>query len=327
MHSLWLDLPQKSRGPREEPRSGGNAPNAVRTMTAAATPAARRTPLHAVRLLLKLVQFEHTIFALPFAYAGALIAASGNPGWSRIAWITLAMAAARSCAFALNRLIDRAIDSRNPRTAQRPSVTGEVTTPAMLALAAVAALLLVLAAANLNTLCLKLCPIPLALFILYPYCKRFTLLAHFVLGAGIAGAPVGGFLAVRGEWDTPAILLGLCVLFWMGGLDILYALQDVDIDRAQHLHSVPSRLGIQNAFYVSDASHAVCAALLVATGIAAHLAWPYWLGAAAGIALLVYEHSLVSPTDFSRVNRAFFTVNSYFAVAVFCGVLAAVALH
>lgn len=285
------------------------------------------TPLQPVRTLLKLVQFEHTIFALPFAYAGALIAARGNPGWSTLAWITLAMAAARSCAFALNRLIDRGVDSRNPRTATRPSVTGEVTTVAMLALAIIAALLLVLAAANLNRLCLILCPIPLALFVLYPYTKRFTAAAHFVLGAGIAGAPVGGFLAVRGAWDTPAILLGFCVLFWMGGLDILYALQDVAVDRAQGLHSVPSRLGIRNAFHVSDAAHAVCAALLLATGAAAHLAWPYWLGAAAGIALLVYEHSLVSPTDFSRVNRAFFTVNSYFAVAVFCGVLAAVATH
>jgi 4-hydroxybenzoate polyprenyltransferase len=283
--------------------------------------------LHAVRVLLRLVQFEHTIFALPFAYAGALIAAHGNPGWSRIGWITLAMAAARSCAFALNRLIDRGIDSRNPRTAMRPSVTGEVTVPAMVALAAVAALLLVLAAANLNRLCLVLCPIPLALFVLYPYCKRFTFLAHFVLGAGIAGAPVGGFLAVSGAWALPAVLLGICVLFWMGGLDILYALQDIEIDRAQGLHSVPARLGLHNAFYVSDLSHAITAVFLVLTGVAAHLSWPYFIGAAAGIALLVYEHSLVSPRDFSRVNRAFFTVNSYFAVAVFCGVLAAVVVH
>lgn len=284
-------------------------------------------PLHAVGVLLRLVQFEHTIFALPFAYAGALIAAHGNPGWARVGWIALAMAAARSCAFALNRLIDRGIDSRNPRTASRPSVTGEVTVPAMLGLAALTAALLVLAAASLNRLCLELCPIPLALFVLYPYCKRFTFLAHYVLGAGIAGAPVGGFLAVRGAWDLPAVLLGLSVLFWMGGLDILYALQDVAVDRAQGLHSVPARLGVRNAFYVSDASHVLTAAFLVATGVAAHLSWPYFIGAAAGIALLVYEHSLVSPTDFSRVNRAFFTVNSYFAIAVFAGVLASVVVH
>ena len=285
------------------------------------------SPLQSLAVLARLVQLEHTIFALPFAYAGALIAAHGNPGWTRIAWIALAMASARSCAFALNRLIDRRIDARNPRTASRPSVTGEVTVPAMAALAAISALLLVLAAASLNRLCLELCPIPLALFVLYPYTKRFTFLAHFVLGAGIAGAPVGGFLAVRGAWDLPAVLLGLCVLFWMGGLDILYALQDIDVDRAQGLHSVPSRLGLHNAFYVSDASHVVTAVLLVLTGVAAHLSWPYFVGAAAGIALLVYEHSLVSPRDFSRVNRAFFTVNSYFAVAVFAGVLAAVAVH
>jgi 4-hydroxybenzoate polyprenyltransferase len=296
-------------------------------LTAATARRPSSSPLHSVRVLLRLVQFEHTIFALPFAYAGALIAANGNPGWARIAWITLAMAGARSCAFALNRLIDRTIDSRNPRTATRPSVTGEVTVPAMLTLALIAAAALTLAAANLNRLCLVLCPIPLALFVLYPYCKRFTALAHFVLGAGIAGAPVGVFLAVRGAWDLPAVLLGLTVLFWMGGLDILYALQDVDVDRAQDLHSVPSRLGVQRAFLVSDASHLLTAIFLVATGIAAHLAWPFYAGVAAGIALLVYEHSLVSPTDFSRVDRAFFTVNSYFAVAVFCGVLAAVAIH
>jgi 4-hydroxybenzoate polyprenyltransferase len=237
------------------------------------------------------------------------------------------MVGARSCAFALNRLIDRGIDSRNPRTAMRPSVTGEVSVAAMAGLAVLSALLLVLAAASLNRLCLVLCPIPLALFVLYPYTKRFTFLAHFVLGAGIAGAPVGGFLAVRGAWDLPAVLLGLCVLFWMGGLDILYALQDIEVDRTQGLHSVPSRLGLSNAFLVSDASHVVCAGFLVATGVAAHLSWPYFVGAAAGIALLVYEHSLVSPRDFTRVNRAFFTVNSYFAMAVFIGVLAAVALH
>jgi 4-hydroxybenzoate polyprenyltransferase len=285
------------------------------------------SPLRAVRTLLRLVQFEHTIFALPFAYAGALIAAHGNPGWSRIGWIALAMAGARSCAFALNRLIDRGIDALNPRTASRPSVTGEVTVGAMIGLAAISAALLVLAAANLNRLCLVLCPIPLALFVLYPYCKRFTWLAHFVLGAGIAGAPVGGFLAVRGAWDLPAVLLGLSVLFWMGGLDILYGLQDIEVDRAQGLHSVPSRFSLGNAFLISDAAHVLCAAFLVATGVAAQLAWPFFVGAAAGIALLVYEHSLVSPRDFSKVNRAFFTVNSYFAVAVFCGVLLAVAVH
>lgn len=283
------------------------------------------SPVQTVRVLLRLVQFEHTIFALPFAYAGALMAAHGNPGWARAGWIALAMAGARSCAFALNRLIDRGIDALNPRTAMRPSVTGEVTTVGMAALAVIAALLLVLAAANLNRLCLVLAPIPLALFVLYPYCKRFTWLAHFVLGAGIAGAPVGGFLAVRGAWSPSAVLLGLTVLFWMGGLDILYALQDIDVDRAHGLHSVPARFALPRAFLISDLSHVLAGAFLVATGIAAHLAWPYYAGAAGGIALLVYEHSLVSPRDFSRVNRAFFTVNSYFAVAVFAGVLAAVA--
>jgi 4-hydroxybenzoate polyprenyltransferase len=279
-----------------------------------------------LRTLLRLVQFEHTIFALPFAYSGAVIAAHGFPGWARLWWITLAMAGARSCAFALNRLIDREIDARNPRTAARPSVTGEVSTAGMVGLAVVAAAALVLAASQLNRLCLELSPIPLLLFVVYPYAKRVTWLAHFVLGSATAGAPVGGWIAVTGRWDEPAVLLGVTVLTWMAGFDILYALQDIDVDRAQGLHSVPARFSLPTAFLISDGAHVATAALLVLSGLAAGLGWPFFVAAVAGIALLVYEHSLVSPRDFSRINRAFFTVNSYFAVVVLAGAVAAVAL-
>lgn len=280
-----------------------------------------------VRILLRLVQFEHTVFALPFAFTGAVLAAHGFPGWGRLALITLAMASARSCAFGLNRLIDREIDARNPRTAARPSVTGEATTPAMLALVLVSATLLVASAAGLNRLCVLLAPVPLVLFVIYPYCKRFTWLAHAVLGAATAGAPVGGWLAVTGTWQVPATLLGLCVLFWMAGFDILYALQDVEHDRAHGLHSVPQRFGVGRSLLISDAAHVLTAAFLVAFGVAAGVDWPFFVAALAAVGLLVYEHVIVSATDLSRINRAFFTVNSYFAVVVLAGALSATALQ
>jgi 4-hydroxybenzoate polyprenyltransferase len=279
-----------------------------------------------LRVLARLVQFEHTIFALPFAYTGAVLAADGFPGWRTLFWITVAMAAARSAAFALNRLIDREVDARNPRTAARPSVTGEVSITAMVGLALVCGGALFVAAAQLNRLCVVLAPIPLALFVVYPYTKRFTWLAHAVLGLAIAGAPVGGWLAVSGTWQVPATLLGFCVLFWMAGLDILYALQDIDHDRAHGLHSVPQRFGVAPSLLISDGAHVLAAGFLVGAGVAAEVRWPFFLAAAVAMALLVYEHSLVRPGDLSRINRAFFTVNSYFAVVVFAGALGTVAL-
>jgi 4-hydroxybenzoate polyprenyltransferase len=282
-------------------------------------------PIRSLRVLLRLVQFEHTIFALPFAYVGAVVAAHGFPGWRALVWITVAMAGARTCAFGLNRLIDREIDARNPRTAMRPSVTGEVGPVAMAALAVAAALVLLLAASQLNRLCVELSPIPVALFVVYPYCKRFTWLAHVVLGTATAGAPVGGYLAVAGRWGAAAVVLGLVVVTWMAGFDILYALMDVEHDRANGLRSIPQRFGIARALLISDGFHVITAALLVVVGITASLRWPFFVFACVAIALLVYEHSLVSERDLSRINRAFFTVNSYFAVIVLCGAIVALA--
>lgn len=279
-----------------------------------------------VRTLARLVQIEHTIFALPFAYSGAVLAARGLPRLTTLLAITVAMAAARSCAFACNRLIDREIDARNPRTASRPSATGEVSVASMFLLAVGCAVVLVAAAATLNRLCLLLAPVPLVLFVVYPYCKRVTWLAHAVLGLAIAGAPVGGWIAVTGSWQAPATLFGLCVLFWMAGMDILYALQDMDHDRVAGLHSVPQRFGVPTSLLISDAAHVLTAGFLVAAGIAARVRYPFFIGAALAIVLLVYEHSLVRPSDLSRINRAFFTVNSFFAVAVFAGAIATEAL-
>lgn len=290
---------------------------------AAAAPTPAGT-LSRLRVLLRLVQFEHTLLALPFAYVGAVVGAHGFPGWAGLLWITVAMAGARTCAFALNRMIDREIDARNPRTAARPSVTGEVTVASMVGLALVAAGVLIVAATQLNRLCLVLAPIPVALFVLYPYCKRFTWLAHVVLGTSTAGAPVGGFLAVTGHWDSAAVLLGLVVVTWMAGFDILYALMDIDHDRAHGLHSIPQRFGIAPSLVISIAFHVTTAALLVAAGLAAHLGWPFFVLGGVAVGLLVYEHTLVTPRDLSRINRAFFTVNSWFAVAVLIGAVAAV---
>jgi 4-hydroxybenzoate polyprenyltransferase len=297
-------------------------------MTAPALPVAPsgRGRLHTARVLLRLVQFEHTIFALPFAYVGAVVAAHGFPGWATLLWITVAMAGARTCAFALNRLIDREIDARNPRTAMRPSVTGEVTPPAMALLAVGSAAVLALAASQLNLLCLALAPIPVALFVVYPYCKRFTWLAHVVLGTSTAGAPVGGYLAVTGRWDLAAVLLGLVVVTWMAGFDILYALMDMEHDRAHGLRSIPQRFGIPRSLLISDGFHVLTAGMLVAAGAVASLHWPFFVFAAAAIGLLIYEHTLVSATDLTRINRAFFTINSYFAIIVLLGTIAAVAI-
>jgi len=287
---------------------------------------APRGAVDRLRILLRLVAFEHTLLALPFAFVGAVVGAHGFPGWAAMLWITVAMAAARSCAFALNRLIDREIDQRNPRTATRPSATGEVTTAAMVGLAVIAGAVLVLAATGLNGLCVALAPIPVALFVLYPYCKRFTWLAHVVLGFSTAGAPVGGFLAVTGRWEAAAVLLGLVVVTWMAGFDILYALMDIDHDRANGLHSIPQQFGVAPSLLISIGFHVATAVLLVGSGLAAHLGWPFYVLAAAAVALLVYEHTLVTPRDLSRINRAFFTVNSWFAVVVLVGAVLAVAV-
>ncbi len=280
-----------------------------------------------LRVFWDLVRFEHTIFALPFAYIGMVLAAEGWPTWRQFFWITVAMAAARTLAFAVNRLADRAYDATNPRTANRPTVTGAISARAVSAYALAALALLELAAAMLGRLPLLLSPIAVAFLVGYSFTKRFTVLAHWVLGFTDALAVGGGWLAVRGSFfsadDLPAWLLMGAVTFWIAGFDLIYACQDVEHDRREGLHAWPARHGIASALRLAQLNHAAFIALLLAAGAAYGLGWPYYLAALATALMLVYEHRLVSPHDLSRVDVAFFNMNAYIAVTLFAGVFAA----
>lgn len=283
-----------------------------------------------LRIFLDMVRFEHTIFALPFAYLGMLLAANyplggaGRlPGLRQFFWITLAMAGARTFAFAINRHADRFYDARNPRTADRPIPTGRLSPGATLAYGALALLVLAIAAWQLNELTLKLLPGAIVLLVGYSYTKRFTWLSHWVLGATDGLAPAGAWVAVRAAVDPPAWLLWLAVTFWIAGFDLIYACQDTDFDRREGLHSVPARFGNAVALRLAQVNHVLTVILLAAVGGLMGLGWIYWLGVAAVAGLLVYEHSLVSPTDLSRVNLAFFTINGYIAVTIFAATLVA----
>ncbi len=280
-----------------------------------------------LRVFLDLVRFEHTIFALPFAYIGMVLAAEGLPTLWQFAWITVAMAAARTLAFAVNRLADRAYDATNPRTANRPTVTGAISTRTVALYALLALALLELAAAMLGRLPLLLSPISVAFLVGYSFTKRFTVLAHWVLGFTDALAVGGGWLAVRGTFfsadDLPAWLLMGAVTFWIAGFDLIYACQDVEHDRREGLHAWPARHGVASALRLARGNHVAFIALLVAAGVAYGLGWPYYVAAALTALMLVYEHGLVSPNDLSRVDVAFFNMNAYIAVTLFAGVFAA----
>ena len=283
-----------------------------------------------LRTFLDMVRFEHTIFALPFAYLGMVLAANlppvvgpRLPTLSQIVWITVAMAAARTLAFAVNRYADRAYDARNPRTANRPIPTGRLSPGATLGYGVAALLILALAAWQLNDLALKLLPGALVLLVGYSYTKRFTWLSHWILGATDGLAPAGAWVAVRAAVDLPAWLLWLAVTFWIAGFDLIYACQDTEFDRAEGLHSVPAHFGNAAALRLAQANHALTVLALAAVGGIMGLGWIYWVGMAGVAGLLVYEHSLVSPADLSRVNVAFFNVNGYIAIIIFAATLAA----
>ena len=283
--------------------------------------------MKAIRAFLELIKFEHTIFALPFAYLGMLLAAGGWPGWQQFIWITLAMAAARTVAMGFNRLADRWLDARNPRTARRPLVTGAISTRTAWAGTLLAALILVVSAWQLGPLPLKLLPGALLFLFGYSFTKRFTWLSHFILGFTDALAPAGAWAAVRGSLfsaaDLPAWLLTGLVTLWIGGFDLIYACQDVEIDRRDGLRSVPARFGVATALRLSWVCHLLTVLLLAALGWVMQLGWPYWIGVAISAGLLAWEHSLVKPHDLSRVNVAFFNVNSYISLTLFAAVVTA----
>jgi len=276
---------------------------------------------------LEAIKFEHTIFALPFAYVGMLLAAGGLPSAGKAAWITVAMGGARTFAMALNRLIDREIDARNPRTANRALPRGLLSSGEMTTYALLAGAVLVIAAWQLNPLCLALLPGAVVLLAGYPYTKRLTWLCHLVLGAAIGLAPVGAWTAVTATVDPRSLILWLAVGMWIAGFDVLYACQDVEIDRAQGLSSIPARFGIAAALRISAALHVVTVAALVWIGGVTGLGVVYWLAVLVAAALLVYEHSLLKPHDLSRLNLAFFNVNGYIALILLAGVLGDFALR
>lgn len=270
-----------------------------------------------LKTFLEAITFEHTIFALPFAYLGMLLAARGAPTLHQFFWITLAMASARTLAMSLNRIIDREIDARNPRTANRALPQRLLSASEMGAYSVLSGGILVLAAWQLNPLCLKLLPGAVIILVGYSYTKRFTWLSHGVLGIADALAPIGAWAAVTATVPPESLLLGFAVATWISGFDLLYACQDIDFDRASGLYSVPARFGIRAALGAAKVLHVITVGALVAIGAALALGPIYWLGVVAAAVLLVYEHSLLSPQDLSKLNMAFFSVNGYIAVILF----------
>jgi 4-hydroxybenzoate polyprenyltransferase len=270
----------------------------------------------------RMIKFEHTLFALPFALAAAAIAARGHGiSIARLAGIVVAMAGARTAAMGFNRIVDRHIDARNPRTAGRELPTGAISLRAAWALTLVASGVFLVAAGALGPLCLALAPVALAVLFGYSLTKRFTALCHLFLGLAIAGGPAGAWIAVRGDFGWIPGLLMLAVGCWIAGFDILYALSDRDFDRASGLHSIPARLGVAGSLVVSALLHAVTVAALFALAPLAGLGGAYVAGVAVVTALLVYEHAIVRPTDLSRLNVAFFNLNGYVSVAFFIATL------
>ena len=278
------------------------------------------------RLFASLVKVEHTVFALPFAYIGAFLAVDGVPTAHDLFWITAAMVGARSLAMALNRLIDAGIDARNPRTAGRELPRGVLRPWQVLVFSLASLAVFLVAVYQLAPIVHWLWPIPVAAFVIYPYLKRWSWVSHFWLGAVDGLAPLGAWAAITNELPWEAWALGGAVAFWVAGFDLFYALFDLDIDRAQGLHSLPARFGVGATFAGARLCHAATVACLVAAGLGLPVGALYWIGVAAVAGLLLYEHSLVSPSDRRRLDMAFFTMNGVISVTFFAFVLGDVLL-
>jgi 4-hydroxybenzoate polyprenyltransferase len=274
------------------------------------------------RLYYRLVKFEHTIFALPFAYVGAFLAVGGVPSAHDLFWITVAMVGARSLAMALNRLIDARIDAANPRTAARELPSGALTKAPVVVFCLLSLAVYVVAVWQLDPLVRWLSRIPVVAFVIYPYLKRFTWLCHLWLGAVDGLAPIGAWAAIKGELPWQAWALGAAVAAWVSGFDLFYALFDEDVDREQGLHSWVTRFGEQGAFTGARILHLATIVLLAAVGIGLDVGVLYWLGVLIVASLLLYEHTLVRPGDLRRLDAAFFTMNGVISVAFFAFVLA-----
>ena len=281
-----------------------------------------------LRTTLDMIKFEHTLFALPFAFLGAVLAADGLPTWRQILWITLAMVGARSAAMTFNRIIDKDIDAANPRTAARELPSGKLSVKFawMFFIAAVA--LFLLAAYSLNWLAFALSPVALLSILGYSYAKRFTAFAHLILGWSLAISPTAAWIAVRGAIDSEVpLLLSLIVLMWTAGFDVLYACQDFEYDRKAGLRSIPARFGIKNSLWIARLFHFQAFIVLLLLYAVTGLGWLALAGVLAVGALLVYQHTLVKPNDLSRMNAAFFTTNAFVSVILFLTFGGAVFIH
>ena len=263
----------------------------------------------------RMIRFSHSIFALPFALA-AFFLATLREGFepAKLFWVVVAMVGARSAAMGFNRWIDADIDARNPRTANRELPAGALAKSHVLIFVVLSSGALVGAASQLNPLCLVLSPLALAIVFGYSFTKRFTMLSHMVLGLSLAIAPVGAWLAVRGQFELTPIPMGLAVLFWVFGFDILYSCQDVEFDRKHALHSIPARFGIPHALLLARAAHVIAIACLLSVSFVEPLHWSYFAGLGLIAALFLYEHSLVKADDLSKIDAAFFTVNGWIGV-------------
>ncbi|HYL10902.1 MAG TPA: UbiA-like polyprenyltransferase [Candidatus Acidoferrales bacterium] len=271
-----------------------------------------------IRTVLEMIKFEHSVFALPFALTGALLAARATthswPTLRQVLWIIVAMVGARSAAMTMNRIADLRYDRENPRTASRALATGALSVSFAWAFAIAAAALLVVAAWQLTPLALKLSPVALAFLFFYSYTKRFTSLSHLVLGFCLGISPAAAWIAITGALDGRMLILCAAVTLWVGGFDVLYACQDVEFDRRAGLYSIPKRFGIPRALLIARGMHVVMVMLLAWLAASFMLPWPAWAGIVVVAALLAYEHSLVKSSDLSRMNAAFFAVNGYISL-------------
>jgi 4-hydroxybenzoate polyprenyltransferase len=280
-----------------------------------------------LRLTLEMIKFEHSVFALPFALTGALLAVRGLPTWRQLLWLVVAMVGARSAAMTFNRIVDLRLDALNPRTRARALPAGRLSLPFAAGFTMVACAVLVLAAYELNPLAFKLSPVAIVVLLGYSFTKRFTVLSHLILGLCLGMSPAAAWIAMRGDLSVSVLLLGAAVTLWVAGFDIIYACQDVEFDHALGLHSIPRRYGIRAALYTSATVHLVTLALLIVVARLENLGWLAWAGLGAVGVLLAYEHALVKPSDLSRVNAAFFTVNGFLSLLFFVTWGADVLIH
>lgn len=287
--------------------------------------------MKSIKDFLEFIKFEHTIFALPFAYLGMVLAANGWPTWYQFAWITIAMASARTLAMGTNRLADRWIDAQNPRTANRPLIQGTISVRNALIGTIISGIVLAIAAWQLGPFTFRLLPGAYLFLIGYSFTKHFTWLSHFILGFTDGLAVMGAWAAIRGSLftydDLPAWILFATVTLWIGGFDIIYACQDVQFDRQNGLQSIPARFGIPFALRLSSICHFLTVLLLLGLGLFLGYSWLYWIGMTIIVALLIWEHLLVKPDDLSNINIAFFNINGYISITLFLSILGSIYLN